>query len=942
MEGLPDGVVNGPTAPLPPQQPEPIKVYLRLRPKNKLETMKRGKDCIQLHDDPKKITVDSPRLGEHKFSFDQVFDEFSTQDEVYQDSVSVIPSKLVLQGINSTILAYGQSGSGKTHTLLGEGLGIELNALASGSHHSNDYNYEAEDHPDSREANHLHNRKNLDPKQHPNVTAGMIPRVVADVFDLLYESTSSDTSVEFSIRCSYVEIYLDRIKDLLQPAPRKENLTRVGQTTNYYNENNEACIVTELCCVCPEDVYAILARGQALRTKAANDTGIDSSRSHAIFTLHLEKTNKVSGEMSRSRLQVFDLAGSQSSPNPKPKAVPTSDSATNVERRMMNASLESFHRIVQTTLQHQQQQRKSQQPSYYYSKPVIPSPLSKVAKILQPSIGGNIYTTMICTGSPSSYSIDETIQTISFAQLLQKVYNAPHVAFQGYTLQGYQMELSLAQQRQQQMSRLIRLIAQECKHGKKKSREPKNSKVWDAVLQIVEADKTTKNESKTNGDGNDNYNGNSSFRISIYEEGEKEKEIRDLRTKLATAENKLRQERTAREKFESAYRDAASELVGIKSQEESFVKHKRRLEEELSIARANNKEVLAEKTEIQHKLRSSQFRENESILFLRQFRTFYFRLLMNKAALGSGNTRNVMEEAKSKIPGAAPDLEDLLDIDKMMVKSGIIESSEIGADTPTADYSPSKDALNKSALEARKAKEREMALIDKELSEEFGTTSSGLTRGQLITCRQKLILSPAGVLAIEREKELERNLFQLSQKCIGLQSSLNAEKSMVQALTGRQGAMTKMKQIQETIMLKTDLERKRNDLQAIVWKMNELHLVNKTLSSKAATREQHSSYLSDYLSDIQTKNQRRLSQIEKEEKRLRDENSGLRNQLDGISLDLWQLGEQLEKAPLWRCSVALSGDFLNFGEAIPDCRLSDGNLTEEEIDGLIEVVQCNA
>ena len=49
-----------------------IKVYLRLRPKNKLEAMKRGKDCIELHEDPRTITVYSPRLGEHKFSFDQV------------------------------------------------------------------------------------------------------------------------------------------------------------------------------------------------------------------------------------------------------------------------------------------------------------------------------------------------------------------------------------------------------------------------------------------------------------------------------------------------------------------------------------------------------------------------------------------------------------------------------------------------------------------------------------------------------------------------------------------------------------------------------------------------------------------------------------------------------------------------------------------------------
>jgi dynactin complex subunit len=163
---------------------------------------------------------------------------------------------------------------------------------------------------------------------------------------------------------------------------------------------------------------------------------------------------------------------------------------------------------------------------------------------------------------------------------------------------------------------------------------------------------------------------------------------------------------------------------------------------------------------------------------------------------------------------------------------------------------------------------------------------------------------------------------------------------MVQALSGRQGAVTKMKQIQETIMLKTELERRSNDLLAIVWKMNELHLVNKTISAKAMTREQYSTYLSDYLLEIQAKNQRIVSYVENEEKKLRDENSDLRNQLDGVSLHLWQLGEHLEKAPIWRCSVPFRGEFRQFEEENLNCRLSVGNLTEEEIDGLVAVVQC--
>jgi len=734
---------------------------------------------------------------------------------------------------------------------------------------------------------------------------------------------------------------------------------------------------TELCCVCPEDVYALLARGQALRTKAASDEGVDSGRSHAVFSMRLERTDKATGELRTSRLQVFDLAGSQGRVTKTTKTTSTTTTtlttsttttsttttstnsesgAIDAERNLANASLASFHRLVRATLQQQKQKQKQQQQSKetkQQSKQQLSKPLpnlSKIARLLRPSIGGKTHTTVICTGSPSSYSSDETIQTISFGRSIQQITNLPGPEFEGYTMSAYRERLSLAEHREKKLTRFLRLVAQECKHGKKKSRDPKNPRVWEAVLKIVEAEKARKNEDRDNNNNNNNNNTNfnttttTNFTISIggdKEDNDREPELEELRARLAETERQLREERTARERVESAYRDVTSELVSVKSRQESAAKQKLKLEEELEAQKAKQRKLAAETTELEHQLRTSRFRENESILFLRQFRTFYFRLLHNTASHGNGPIRKLIEDAKLQMPGTAPDLEDLLDVDRMMVKSGIIESSEIGADTPTADYVPSGDALTKSASEAKKAEERELTWIGSErLSDEFGTPPSGLTRGQLVACRQKLVLSPAGRLSIEKERELEKNLSSLSQKCIQLQNALSAEKSMVHALTGRQGAMTKMKQIQETRMLKHELDRRTNDLQAIVWSMNELHLVNKNLSSKMAAREQQSSYLSSYLSDMQTRNQRLLLQIEHEEKRLRDENSELRSQLDGIALDLWQLGEQLEKAPLWRCSVPFTGELLDYEEHVLEGRRSEGNLTEEEIDGLIEIVRC--
>ena len=124
----------------PEQVEEHVKVYLRLRPMDKLETSKRSKDCIELNDNPKLITVDSPLMGSFDFTFDQVgeidgssfsladdsvqsrthycllvrqvFDEYTPQLEVYKESVSSIPRRL-LRGVSCAVVAYGQTGSGK-------------------------------------------------------------------------------------------------------------------------------------------------------------------------------------------------------------------------------------------------------------------------------------------------------------------------------------------------------------------------------------------------------------------------------------------------------------------------------------------------------------------------------------------------------------------------------------------------------------------------------------------------------------------------------------------------------------------------------------------------------------------------------------------------------------------------------------------------------------
>ena len=199
--------------------------------------------------------------------------------------------------------------------------------------------------------------------------------------------------------------------------------------------------------------------------------------------------------------------------------------------------------------------------------------------------------------------------------------------------------------------------------------------------------------------------------------------------------------------------------------------------------------------------------------------------------------------------------------------------------------------------------------------------------------RQRLIETPAGKLVIQKEKEIEKELVDLSTKCTFLENSLVVEKAMVEALSARQGALGKINAVRETSLFKSELERKTNDLQAIIWKMNELHLVNKTIDEKVDNREHHVSYLEEQVVDLQNQNRRLYTEKVEAEKKMREENSALQKELDGASIRLWQLGDKMEaNTPKCRILVPSNGKpFDATKEDSPQRRVSLGNISVEDI-----------
>uniref|UniRef100_A0A8D3EB58 Kinesin-like protein n=1 Tax=Scophthalmus maximus TaxID=52904 RepID=A0A8D3EB58_SCOMX len=319
-----------------------IKVVCRFRPLNKSEVA-RGDKYI-----PKFTGDDCVQIAGKPYYFDRVFQSNTTQLQFY-NAVAQKIVKDVLDGYNGTIFAYGQTSSGKTHTMEGN----------------------------------LH-----DPDM-----MGVIPRIVQDIFNYIY---SMDENLEFHIKVSYFEIYLDRIKDLLDVT--KTNLS-------VHEDKNRVPYVkgcTERFVCSPDEVMDAIDEGKNSRHVAVTNMNEHSSRSHSIFLINIKQENTQTEQKMTGKLYLVDLAGSE-------KVGKTGAEGTVLdEAKMINKSLSSLGIVISALAE---------------GSAYIPYRDSKMTRILQDSLGGNCRTTMVICCSPSSFNDAETKTTLQFGQRAKTVKN---------------------------------------------------------------------------------------------------------------------------------------------------------------------------------------------------------------------------------------------------------------------------------------------------------------------------------------------------------------------------------------------------------------------------------------------------------------------------------------------------------------------------------------
>ena len=283
------------------------------------------------------------------FTFDRVFDMSCQQADIFDFSIRNTVED-IMNGYNGTVFAYGQTGAGKSYTMMG-------------------------DMTDS-------NKK------------GVIPRIAEQIFDAIL--VNGNPQIEYTVGISYLEIYMEKLHDLLNPMEEKLSINEGPQGPYVKN-------LREIYATCVDDVYRLMDLGQKSRATASTNMNQESSRSHSIFLITVKQIDVNTKSQKMGMLYLVDLAGSE-------KVGKTGATGQTLEEaKKINKSLSALGMVINALTDGRSTH--------------VPYRDSKLTRILQESLGGNSRTTLIINCSPSSYNDAETVSTLRFGMRAKSIKN---------------------------------------------------------------------------------------------------------------------------------------------------------------------------------------------------------------------------------------------------------------------------------------------------------------------------------------------------------------------------------------------------------------------------------------------------------------------------------------------------------------------------------------
>ncbi|XP_029938696.1 kinesin-like protein KIF1A isoform X11 [Salarias fasciatus] len=350
-----------------------VKVAVRVRPFNSREIGKESKCIIQMSGNTTTIINPKQAKDNKSFNFDYSYwshtspedVNYASQMRVYKD----IGEEMLLhafEGYNVCIFAYGQTGAGKSYTMMG--------------------------------------------KQDVKDQEGIIPLLCEDLFTKINDNT--DNSMSYSVEVSYMEIYCERVRDLLNPKNKGNLRVREHPLMGPYVEDLSKLAVTSY-----NDIQDLMDSGNKARTVAATNMNETSSRSHAVFNIiftqkrHDAETDNTSEKV--SKISLVDLAGSERADSTGAKGTRLKEGAN------INKSLTTLGKVISALAEVDSGPNKNKKKKKVES--FIPYRDSVLTWLLRENLGGNSRTAMVAALSPADINYDETLSTLRYADRAKQI-----------------------------------------------------------------------------------------------------------------------------------------------------------------------------------------------------------------------------------------------------------------------------------------------------------------------------------------------------------------------------------------------------------------------------------------------------------------------------------------------------------------------------------------
>ncbi|XP_077963734.1 kinesin-like protein KIF1A isoform X38 [Gasterosteus aculeatus] len=350
-----------------------VKVAVRVRPFNSREIGKDSKCIIQMSGNTTTIVNPKQAKDNKSFNFDYSYWSHTSPEDInYASQVQVykdIGEEMLLhafEGYNVCIFAYGQTGAGKSYTMMG--------------------------------------------KQDVKDQQGIIPLLCEDLFTKFNDN--GDNSMSYSVEVSYMEIYCERVRDLLNPKNKGNLRVREHPLMGPYVEDLSKLAVTSY-----NDIQDLMDSGNKARTVAATNMNETSSRSHAVFNIiftqkrHDAETDNTSEKV--SKISLVDLAGSERADSTGAKGTRLKEGAN------INKSLTTLGKVISALAEVDSGSNKNKKKKKVES--FIPYRDSVLTWLLRENLGGNSRTAMIAALSPADINYDETLSTLRYADRAKQI-----------------------------------------------------------------------------------------------------------------------------------------------------------------------------------------------------------------------------------------------------------------------------------------------------------------------------------------------------------------------------------------------------------------------------------------------------------------------------------------------------------------------------------------